>query len=116
MFGLSEVLSQLSQNLPPLLQLGGCPTTESPWLREETLKRDAGPESNDMEVPTRGAAHRCASVSQGFLHRNCVLSIPSKLTLNVVLRKHIDFCLQLWKVYALSSVGVRSINQPASSV
>lgn len=43
-----------------------------------------------MEVPTRGAAHRCASVSEGFLHRNCVLFVSSQLPLTVVLRKHID--------------------------
>ena len=48
-----------------------------------------GPGSHDMEVPTRGATCRCASVSEGFLHRNCVLSLPSWPPLTVVLSKSI---------------------------
>lgn len=70
--------------------LGGCPTTERPWFWEETLWRGPGLESHDMEGPTRGATCRCASVSEGFLHRNCVLSVPSQSALAVVLSKHID--------------------------
>lgn len=54
---------------------------ESPWFWEETLKRGLRPESHDMEVPIRGAACRCASVSEGFLHRNCARSVPSSLFL-----------------------------------
>lgn len=60
---------------------------ESPWFWEETLKRGLGPERHDMEVPIRGAACRCASVSEGFLHRNCVLSVPSQLHVTVVFSK-----------------------------
>ena len=30
-----------SQQLPPLLRLGGCPSTESPWFWEETFKSGA---------------------------------------------------------------------------
>lgn len=43
-----------------------------------------------MEVPTRGATCRCASVSEGFLHRNCVLSVPSQPPFTVVLSKRLD--------------------------
>lgn len=50
-------------------------------------------------MPTRGATCRCASVSESFLHRNCVLSVPPQLTLTVVLSK--CFCLQVWKVWTL---------------
>lgn len=60
---------------------------ESPWFWEETLKRGLEPERHDMEVPIRGAACRCASVSEGFLHRNCVLSVPSQLHVTVVFSK-----------------------------
>lgn len=61
----------------PLLRPGGCPTTESPWVWEETLKPSPGPESHDMEVPTRGAPHRCASVSESFRPGNSVLFASS---------------------------------------
>lgn len=37
----------------------------------------AGWEEGDMEVPSGGAAGRCASVWEGFLHRIRVLSLPS---------------------------------------
>lgn len=50
----------------------------------------SGPESHDMEVPTRGATSRCASVSECFLYRNCVLSVPSLPPLTVVFSKSIE--------------------------
>lgn len=56
------------------------------------------PESRDMEVPTRGATCRCASVLQGFLHRNCVLSVPSKHRPHCCLSKHIDFWFEYGKL------------------
>lgn len=60
-------------------------------FQRKLSSRGPGPESYDMEVPTRGAACRCASVSDGFLHRNRVLSVPSQPHLAVVLSKRTQF-------------------------
>lgn len=79
------------QWLPPLIVPGGYLTTERPWFWEETLWQGAGPESHDMEVASGGATGRCASVWEGFLHRNCVLSLPSWQPLFV--SKRVDFLM-----------------------
>lgn len=59
-----------------------------------------------MEVPTRGATCRCASVSGGFLHRNCVLSVPSRPPLAAVLSQiywSLAWSRKVWTVSFLKS-------------